>query len=95
MEDFLLETLQSFLEADIDEDQFPAIGNHPSANDPKYKRLHGLQAYVGWSKLFNGHLVQEWRSQLEEAFLVNFPNHQQPDRKHYTGAIWTTLVSLL
>ena len=47
------------------------------------------------SQLFQGGLVHEW-SQLQEAFLVSLPIHEQPDRKYYTGTIWTRkLISLL
>jgi hypothetical protein len=53
------------------------------------------QAFVGWSQLFQGRLVHDW-SRLQEAFLANMPPALQPDRKFYTGAIWTRkLISLL
>ena len=111
MEVFLNDTLPSFLQeshtshrlahtllealfTDL-EDNFPKFGNRHGAHDPKFRRLHQLQAWVGWSQLFQGRLVHKW-SQLQEAFLVSLPIHEQLDRKYYTGTIWTRkLISLL
>ena len=88
-------TLLDALYSDIDDSRYPQFGNRHGANDPAYQRLHQLQAYVGWSQLFQGRLVTDW-SRLQEAFLANLPPNLQPDRKYYTGAIWARkLVSLL
>ena len=88
-------TLLEALHSDIDDSRYPQFKNRHGANDPNYRKLHQLQAYVGWSQLFQGRLVKEW-SQLQEAFLENLPPNLQPDRKYYTGDIWARkLVTLL
>ena len=78
----LTHTLLEALYSDL-EDSFPGFSNRYGAQDPKFRRLHQLQAWAGGSQLFQGHLAHEW-SQLQEAFLVSLPIHEQPDREYYT-----------
>jgi len=46
----LLEALHS--DIDINDSRHPQFGNRPGANDPKHRKVHQLQACVGWSQLF-------------------------------------------
>ena len=84
----LLEALYSSNLDDKDSQQSLATATEPTPPSTTGCITSQLQANIGWSKLFQGHLVQEW-SLLQEAFLANLPHHQQPNHyKHYKGTIW-------
>jgi hypothetical protein len=88
-------TLLTALYSDLSDDRLPEFKNKHGANDPPYRKLHDLQAQVGWSQLFQGRLVKEW-SILQDAFLESHKKEFKIDRRYYTGAIWARkLVSLL
>ena len=54
----LAHTLLEALYCEID-NSYLEFGKRHGANDPKYRRLHQLQAWVGWSQLFQGRLVHD------------------------------------
>jgi hypothetical protein len=65
------------------------------ANNPKYRKLHQEQAYIGRAQLFQGRLVSEW-SKLQEEFLEENAAAMEVDQRHYTGVIWARkLVNIL
>jgi hypothetical protein len=75
--------------------RYPAFQNRHGSNEPQFRKLHQLQAFVGWSHIFQGRLVHEWGN-LQEAFLVTNNAELKLNRRHYTGAIWARkLISLL
>jgi hypothetical protein len=80
---------------DCHEARCPEFTSRHGATDPKYRRLHQRQAFVGWSQLFQGRLVNDW-SHLQEEFLTQNNAQLKLDRRYYTGDIWARkLISLL
>jgi hypothetical protein len=51
-------TLMEALNCDLDDYSYPQFKNRHGANQPKFRQLHQLQAFVGWSQLFQGRLVK-------------------------------------
>jgi hypothetical protein len=88
-------TLLEALYCDLHESPYPQFRNRHGANDPKYRKLHQRQAYVGWAQLFQGQLVKDW-SELQQEFLDNHNAELKLDRQYYSGTIWARkLVNLL
>jgi hypothetical protein len=88
-------TLLEALYCDLHHAGYPVFTHRHGANDPDYRQLHQLQAFAGWSQLFQGRLVKEW-GQLQEAFLPRHHSTMKLDRRYYSGDIWTRkLISLL
>jgi hypothetical protein len=91
----LAHTLIDAIASDLHDSKFPTFRNRHGANETKFRVLHQTQAYVGWSQLFQGRLVQDW-SRLQEEFLAANNATLKLDRRYYTGDIWTRkLISLL
>lgn len=90
----LAHSLLEALYCEIDEARYPHFTQQHGANEPKFRKLHQLQAFVGWSQLFQGILVLEW-SQLQEEFLEENAKELGVDRRHYSGAIWAKKVVIL
>jgi hypothetical protein len=91
----LAHTLIDAIASDLHDSKFPTFRNRQGANENKFRALHQTQAYVGWSQLFQGRLVQDW-SRLQEEFLATNIETLKLDRRYYTGALWTRkLISLL
>jgi hypothetical protein len=88
-------TLLEALCCDLHDARYPVFTHRHGANDPDYRQLHQLQAFAGWSQLFQGRLVKEW-GQLQAAFLARHHSAMKLDRGYYSGNIWTRkLISLL
>jgi hypothetical protein len=88
-------TLLEALYSDLRDDRYPKFSNRHGANDPKYRKLHQTQAYIGWSQLFQGRLVKDW-SQLQEEFIDQNNADMKLDRRYYSGTIWARkLINLL
>jgi hypothetical protein len=90
----LAHSLLEALYCEIDKARYPHFTHRHGANDPKFQKLHQLQAFVGWSQLFQGRLVMEW-SQLQEEFLEENAAKLEVDQRHYTGSIWAKKVVTL
>jgi hypothetical protein len=88
-------TLLEALYCDLSDSRYPEFTHRHGADDPKYRKLHQTQAYVGWSQLFQGRLVKDW-SILQEEFLETHNAEMKLDRRYYSGSIWARkLVNLL
>jgi hypothetical protein len=88
-------TLLEALCCDLHDARYPVFTHRHGANDPAHRQLHQLQAFAGWSQLFQGRLVKEW-GQLQEAFLARNHSTMKLDRRYYSGNVWTRkLISLL
>jgi hypothetical protein len=72
-------TLLEALYCDLHESRYPQFRKRHGANDPKYRKLHQRQAYVGWSQLFQGRLVKDW-SELQEEFRYSHNAELKLDR---------------
>jgi hypothetical protein len=90
----LAHSLLEALYCEIDKARYPHFTQRNGANEPKFRKLHQLQAFVGWFQLFQGRLVLKW-SQLQEEFLEEYAAELAVDRRHYTGAIWAEKVVTL
>jgi hypothetical protein len=91
----LAHTLIDTLTSNLHDSKFPTFRNYHGANENKFGALHQTQAYVGWSHLFQSHLVQDW-SRLQEEFLEANNANLKLDCRYYTSVIWTgKLISLL
>jgi hypothetical protein len=88
----------SLLEAlfcEVHRSRYPVFKKRHGAQDPKFRKLHQLQAYIGWPQLFQGRLVSNW-SRLQEEFLEEHSAEMKLDRRHFTGDIWVRkLVNIL
>jgi hypothetical protein len=92
----LANTLIDTLYCNLHDARYPAFRNRHGANEPQFRKLHQLQAFVGWSQIFQGRLVQECWSILQEEFLVANNAELKLDRRYYTGEIWACkLINLL
>jgi hypothetical protein len=67
---------------------YPECKRCHGANDPKLQKLHQTQAFVGWSQLFQGRLLVQDRSRLQEEFLEENNTNLELDRGYNMGAIW-------
>ena len=74
-------TLLEALYCDCHEARYPEFTSRHGATDPKYRRLHQRQAFVGWSQLFQGRLVNDW-SHLQEEFLTQNNAQLKLDRRY-------------
>jgi hypothetical protein len=88
----------SILEAlfcEVHNSRYPVFKKRHGGQDPKFRKLHQLQAYIGWSQLFQGRLVSDW-SILQEEFLEEHSAEMKLDRRHFMGDIWARkLVNIL
>jgi hypothetical protein len=91
----LANTLIDTLYCDLHDGRYPVFRNRHGANEPKFRKLHQLQAFVGWAQMFQGRLVKEWGI-LQEEFLEEHNGELKLDRRYYTGDIWVRkLIYLL
>jgi hypothetical protein len=91
----LANTLIDGLYCNLHDARYPAFKIRHGSNEPEYRKLHQLQACVGWTQLFQGRLVKDW-AQLQDAFLEANKEELQIDRRYNTGDIWARkIVSLL
>jgi hypothetical protein len=66
----------------------PPISYRHGANNPKFRKLHQTQAYIGSSQLCQGHLlVKDWHF-LQEEFLEEIQAELKLDYRYYMDNIW-------